>query len=103
MPFAEDLQGIYIALKRSFFRAEHTRPRPVGIGELLRGGLAQHGLAIEKDDAALVWLVWFEPPISGKFKRFDVSNLLDRYEYATDGDNVVHGWLHWKMLRDGNS
>ncbi len=55
------------------------------------------------NDAALVGLVGSELPIGRGFKLFDVSDLLDRYELASDSDDVLHGRLLGKVLRDGNS
>jgi hypothetical protein len=75
----------------------------VGLGELRRRDFRQHGFAVEQHDAALVGLVRSELPIGLGLKRFDIGNLLDRHVFASDGDNVLHGRVLGKVLRDGNS
>src|SRR5262249_43048578 len=67
----------------------------VGFGKIARCVFGQYAVAVEKHDASLPWPVRFELPVSGWFKRFDVGNVLDRYVFFSDCDDVLHSWLKW--------
>ena len=68
-------------------------PKALGLGKFLRCTFCQHGLAVEKHHTGLEWLLRFELWVRGGIERLDVSNLLDRDVFGSDGDDVLHGNL----------
>jgi hypothetical protein len=61
----------------------------VGLGEILGRFFGQDGLAVRSG----TWPLYGLSGLNCPFKRLDVGNLLDRYMFALDDDDVRHGNL----------